>query len=89
MNIFLKANDIVNNRSEEKERQYGDFHKSMERTAIIASELCNKDIKADDVYLIVTALKLSRISISYKEDSILDAIAYLGAYNNAKQKQNS
>ena len=85
MNILLKANDIVNNRSEEKQRQYGPFHESMTKASIIASELCNKQITPYDMYLIITALKLSRISSSYKEDSVLDAVAYLAAYNNAKQ----
>ena len=85
MNVFLKADEIINKRSEEKDRQYGPIDKSMANTATIASILCGKDITKDDIYKIMVALKLSRIGISYKEDSILDSIAYLGAYNNSKQ----
>ena len=35
MNILEKADQIVNHRSEEKERMYGPFGKSMERAAAI------------------------------------------------------
>lgn len=84
MNVFLKADAIINQRSEEKDRQYGPIDQSMTNTAIISSILCNKEITQEDVYKIMTALKLARLGISYKEDSILDAIAYLGAYNNFK-----
>ena len=43
-NILKEADDIVNSRSEEKERQYGPFSESMSKAARIASELCNKEI---------------------------------------------
>ena len=35
MNILEEANKIVNQRSEEKERQYGPFSEGMERAAMI------------------------------------------------------
>ena len=34
MNILEKANEIVNLRKEEKERQYGPFEQGMERAAM-------------------------------------------------------
>lgn len=87
MNVFLKADEIINQRGEEKERQYGPIDESLESTAKLASILLNKSISIDDIYIILTCLKLARLRVSYKEDSILDAIAYLGAYNNYKQKK--
>lgn len=82
MNILKKANEIVNERSEEKERQYGSFPEGMERAAKIASGCTGKDINAKDMYLILVALKLSRESFNHKEDNLLDAVAYLAALNN-------
>lgn len=86
MNILEKANEIVNLRSEEKERMYGPFEEGMEKAAKIASIITNKDISTKDMYLCMVALKLSRESYNYKEDNLLDAVAYLGALNNFQQK---
>lgn len=81
MNILEKANDIVNNRSEEKQRQYGPMAEGMIKASKIASELCSKDISAVDMYKCMIALKLSREAYSHKEDNLLDCVAYLGALN--------
>lgn len=82
MNILKEADDIVNNRSEEKERMYGPFEEGMDRAAMIASGMTGKDLNAKDVYAVLVALKLSRHSYAYKEDNLLDAVAYLGSLNN-------
>ena len=82
MNILEEANKIVNLRAEEKERMYGPFEEGMERAAMVAKGMTGKDITANDVYAIMVALKLSRHSYSYKEDNLLDAVAYLGSLNN-------
>lgn len=82
MNILEEANKIVNERSEEKERQYGSFSKSMEIAADMASLMCGKTITAKDMYKCMIALKLSRESNKHKEDNLLDAAAYIGALNN-------
>lgn len=82
MNILEKANDIINNRTEEKERMYGPFSSGMERAAKIASSCTGKNITAKDMYMCMVALKLSRESYNHKEDNLLDAIAYLAALNN-------
>ena len=82
MNILEEANQIVNNRSEEKERQYGPFSEGMRRAASIASRMSGKDITADDMYIALVALKLSRQSYNFKDDNLLDAVAYLGAWHN-------
>ena len=84
MNILEKANEIVNERKEEKERMYGPFSECNFKCAQIASLLGSKDYTTEDVYLIQIALKLARNSYSYKEDTLLDAVAYIGAYNNFK-----
>lgn len=82
MNILKKANEIVNKRSEEKERQYGDFQNCMKKTSELASIMSNKKISINDAYNVLIALKLARQSNSHKEDNLLDAVAYIGALNN-------
>ena len=82
MNILEKANEIVNTRSEEKERMYGPFEEGMEKAAKIASLMTSKEITTNDMYICMVALKMSRQSYSNKEDNLLDAVAYLGSLNN-------
>jgi hypothetical protein len=82
MNILEKANEIINIRSEEKQRQYGPFSEGMKRAAKIASGATGKDFTAKDMYMAMIALKLSRESYTHKEDNLLDAAAYIGALNN-------
>ena len=81
-NILAKANKIVNERSEEKERMYGPFSEGMERAAMIASDMTGKEFSAEDVFVVLIALKFSRHSYNYKEDNLLDAAAYIGALDN-------
>lgn len=89
-NILKKADEIVNNRSEEKERQYGPFGEGMERAAKIASGMTGKDFTAHDMFAALVALKLSRQSYNFKEDNLLDAVAYIGAWQNyINQKENA
>ena len=80
--ILKRADGIINNRSEEKERQYGPFSEGMERAAKIASGMTGKDFEAEDMYAALVALKLSRHSYNYREDNLLDAVAYLGGLDN-------
>jgi hypothetical protein len=86
-NILEKANSIINKRSEEKERNYGPFSEGMRRAALIASGATGKEITAEDMYMCMVALKLSRESYNHKEDNLLDAVAYLGALNNLHDEQ--
>lgn len=85
-NILEQANEIVNKRSEEKERMYGPFEESMEKAAKLASLMTNKDIETKDMYLCMVALKLAREAHNHKEDNLLDCVAYLGALNNIYYK---
>lgn len=89
MNILKEADNIINSRSEEKERMYGPFSEGMERAAAIASNSIGKDLTPEDMFMCLVALKLSRHSYNYKEDNLLDAVAYLGALNNYKQNEKS
>jgi|TARA_E500000318_G_scaffold62683_1_gene57999 uncharacterized radical SAM superfamily Fe-S cluster-containing enzyme len=82
MNILEEANKIINFRAEEKERQYGKFNDSMAKAAKIATELCNKKITPEDFYKCMIALKISRMAYNKKEDTFLDAVAYIAALNN-------
>ena len=79
--ILQQAHEIVFERNEEKERQYGDFIEGMEQTSRIASEMSRKEITTHDVYNVLIALKLSRASWNYKEDNYLDALAYMASLN--------
>lgn len=88
MNILEQANQIINLRSEEKERMYGPIAESMEKASQLASLMTSKSITAEDLYLCMVAIKLSRESYSHKEDNLLDAVAYLGALNNYQQNKN-
>mgnify|MGYP001231350529 CR=1 FL=1 len=82
MNILKKADEIVNKRSEEKEREYGPFSECNRRAAVIASILSSKEITVEDIYNFQIALKLARESWSHKEDNLLDLVAFIGAKNN-------
>jgi len=86
MNILEKANEIVNLRKEEKERQYGDFISSMQKTSEMATIMSNKNITTEDCYNVLIALKLVRQSNAHKEDNLLDAVAYIASLNDYKNK---
>lgn len=85
-NILEQADQIVNHRSEEKERQYGPFAESMERMKNIFNAMTGLDLKTEHMYQAMIALKLSRESYNHKEDNLLDAVAYMGAMNNYLEK---
>ena len=87
--ILKRADEVVNNRSEEKERRYGPFSEGMERAAKIASGMTGKDFNAKDIYAALIALKLSRHSYNYREDNLLDAVAYLGGLDNYIKEKNN
>jgi hypothetical protein len=88
MNILEQANQIVNVRSEEKERNYGPFEEGMKNAAKILSGMTNMQLDAVFMYKALVALKLSREAYNHKEDNLLDAVAYLGSLNNYYQNKN-
>ena len=81
-NILAEADKIINQRSEEKERMYGPFEEGMRRAAMIAAGMTGKPFTGADMYAALVALKLSRHSYNYKQDNLLDAVAYLGSLDN-------
>lgn len=85
-NILEQADKIINHRSEEKERMYGPFEEGMRRAAMICSGMTGKEWTGADMYAALVALKLSRHSYNYKEDNLLDAVAYLGGLDNYIKK---
>lgn len=81
-NILTHANDIVNNRSEEKERMYGPFFGTMDRATRIYNEMNPQEkISTVGMYKALIALKLAREAFCHKEDNLLDAVAYMGSMN--------
>ena len=87
--ILHRAHEIVYDRKEEKERQYGSFDESMSKAARVASELCNKEITTEDFYKCMIALKISRMAYNMKEDTMLDSISYIAGLHNYNQNQNN
>jgi hypothetical protein len=81
MNILQHSNDIIYNRTEEKDRKYGPMATNMEDASRIASILRNKTIDPEDVLACLIGLKFSRERFNHKYDNILDAIGYLASYN--------
>lgn len=88
-NILETANQIVNERSEEKERQYGPFQVSMERATVLYNMMSpeGQRITTAGMFRAMIALKLSREAHAHKEDNLLDAVAYMGAMNDYLESQ--
>jgi hypothetical protein len=84
MNILKKAQEIIFDRKEEKERQYGNIDDSISKAALVASELCNKEITTEDFYKCMIALKVSRMAYNTKKDTMLDCVGYIAALDNFK-----
>lgn len=83
-NILLNANEIIFNRKEEKQRQYGPINESITKAARVASELTNKDITTEDMYKCLIALKISRMAYNIKKDTMLDCVGYIAALDSFK-----
>lgn len=81
-NILKHADQIINERSEEKERQYGPFMECNQKAAEIASIITGKPLTALDVSWVQVAVKMARESNAHKEDNLLDMVATIGAINN-------
>ena len=77
MNILKKADEIMNARSEEKDREYGPFVESIKRASVIATEMCGIEITPEIFCKCLIALKLGRLRYNIKDDTLLDAVAYI------------
>lgn len=80
--ILKEAEEIINHRSEEKERQYGPFSEGMDRAASIFNGMTGLEVTGKEMYMALIALKFSRESYNHKRDNLLDAVAYIGALDN-------
>jgi hypothetical protein len=85
INILEHARKIIYEKSEEKDRQYGDFFENMEDAAKIASVMSKKEITAEDVYHSMIGLKFARESNSHKYDNLMDGIAYIASLHEYKE----
>lgn len=82
MSILEEAHEIVNNRSEERDRRYGDFDESMDKMSKLATVLCNKEITTKDCYMLLISLKLSRESHMHTTDNLRDLCGYVQGLEN-------
>lgn len=82
MSILTQAEQIVNNRSEESDRQYGPFSEGMERAAMIFNGMTGMNVTAEHMFKALIALKFSRESYQHKRDNLLDAVAYIQGLEN-------
>lgn len=81
-NILRRADGIVNERAEEKARQYGDFESMMDNMRDIFNASTGLNLTTESMYMAIVALKLARERYNHKEDNLLDLVAYLGSLNN-------
>lgn len=88
VNILIRGKEILYDRSEEKERQYGPMDECITKTARLASEMSDTTIDKVDVYNVLIALKLAREAYAHKEDNQLDAVVYMAAKNDYLNKIN-
>lgn len=80
--ILEEADQIINHRSEEKERQYGPFSEGMDRAASIFNGMTGLEVTGREMYMALIALKFSRESYNHKRDNLLDAVAYIQGLEN-------
>lgn len=82
MNILEEANQIVNHRSEEADRNYGPFSEGMDRAAMIFQGMTGIEVTGEHMFKALIALKFSRESYNHKRDNLLDGVAYIQGLDN-------
>lgn len=80
--ILEEAHEIVNERSEERDRRYGDFDESMDKMSKLATIMCGKEITIKDCFMLLMALKLSRESYAHTTDNLRDLCGYVQGLEN-------
>lgn len=88
-NILEAADNIVNHRSEEKERMYGPFDKSMDTMRDIFNAMTGLKLNTEHMFKAMMAMKLAREAHTHREDNLLDLAAYTGALNNYIQRKSA
>jgi len=86
--ILEEAHEIVNERSEEADRNYGPFTEGMERAAMIFNGMTGHNVSGGDMFKALVALKFSRESYNHKKDNLLDAVAYIQGLENYENENN-
>ena len=81
-NILEQANNIENGRTEEAERQYGDFDTTMDNMRDIFNAMTGLNLDTQHMYKAMIAMKFARERYTHKTDNLLDAAAYIGALDN-------
>lgn len=84
--ILAEALDIMDKRGQEALRQYGPMQDGMDKAADVASVLAGHPLTGDDVLCALIGLKLSREHYNHKRDNLLDAVAYMSALNERRDK---
>ena len=86
MDILTQATTILDQRG----RRYGSMEEGFERAATIATTILGKQITVFDLAIIMTAIKLSRITSSQTlDDNYIDGINYLafaGQFSTAEEQ---
>jgi hypothetical protein len=85
--LLEEAHEIVNERSEEANREYGPFTEGMERAAMIFNGMTGHSISGGDMFKALIALKFSRESYNHKRDNLLDAAAYIQGLENYENEK--
>jgi hypothetical protein len=85
--ILEEAHEIVNERSEEADRNYGPFSEGMERAAMIFNGMTGHSVSGGDMFKALVALKFSRESYNHKKDNLLDAVAYIQGLENYENEK--
>ena len=83
--ILAEAADIMDNRGQEADRQYGPMQEGMDKAARVASVLAGSHVSADVVLCAIIGMKLSREHYAHKRDNLLDAVAYMSALNERRE----
>ena len=86
--ILTEADGIVNNRDEEKDREYGPFSEGMDRAASIFNGMTGLEVTGKEMYIALIALKFSRESYNHKRDNLLDSVAYIQGLENYINEKN-
>lgn len=77
LNILKEADAIMHDRAQEKDRQYGGFVESITSAAKIATEMTGVNITPEIMCKCLIALKLGRLRFNMKDDTLVDAVAYI------------
>lgn len=86
-NILKEADGIINDGSQEKDRQYGDIDVNIKNMVDLFNLYTKRDLTIEEGYLMLIFNKLARESYKHKQDNLLDLVAYVGALDNYINKK--